>query len=379
MSYGVLARALARLRPRQQENEATEALAYVLTASPRASRAFTALLISVDPRLVGVGDLAWRTQQRDRQTNAQADLVGLDAADEIQVIVEVKLVAELHGDQLTSYLDSFRTGSGTLVLLVPQARQDVIWQAAKRRLDDRRLEEAGPAGSDYVFRTLDGHVVGLVTWSALLQALERSIDVSDRLLHADLERLHGLLAYTEATSFRPLHPAELADLEWPRRWNDYCAFVDRVIDKLLAEGRQPSFRRPSSGRRMRVMGTSGWYGGWFVSTAVWGHFCISAEYWLATGQGPFFVDFQPGNRTSPYVEEAFGVLLRADPPRAFKAADGRIFLPIDPPVDADEDEVVRVLADGVEAVVAVATAGIPATTSIDEPPAEVEDEPMGTG
>jgi len=379
MSYGVLAKALARLRPRQQENEATEALAHVLRTSREAREAFVAVLAASDPTRGPLSDVAEvRTQQRSADTQAQTDLELVDDGGVVLVIVEVKLEAGLHGDQLTSYLEVFCEGGGRLVLLVPSARQDLVWAAALRRLrGSGQLSELASAAGRAV-RTADGHSVSLVTWAKALDAVETALPDGERMLRADLEQLRGFIRFSEDTGFRPLQPFELADTTWPRRWIDYTRLVDRTVVRLLGSDAM-SFRSASTGRRLKVMGGNGWYFGWFHSNGVWGRITMDASTWMTTGLTPFFVSFQPGNRTSRYVEEALDEWLRITPQRAYRAEDGWLFVPLVPLVDAAEDDVVADLAEQAERIVRRATSRLPAaqTPPVEQPSGveEVDDEP----
>ncbi|MDP9465908.1 MAG: hypothetical protein M3P31_01485 [Actinomycetota bacterium] len=98
------------------------------------------MLAASDPTGAPLPEVAEvRTQQRSADTQAQTDLELVDDAGVVRAIVEVKLEAGLHGDQLTSYLEVFGDGGGRLVLLVPSARQDLAGAAALRRLRDRPI------------------------------------------------------------------------------------------------------------------------------------------------------------------------------------------------------------------------------------------------
>lgn len=374
MSYGVLAKALARLRPRQQENEATEALAEILTSSPAARGALMSILAAADGRLTAMRDVSVRTQQRNAETGAQTDLEVLDGQGVTQVIVEVKLEAGLHGDQLTAYLQQFDARPGTLVLLVPSARQDIIWSAALRRLQQ---PGAGGLAVDNQSRravTTDGDVLVLITWKRLLEAISAALEDNETLLRADVEQLRGLIRYSEDNAFRPLQPYELVETAWPRRWLDYTRLLDLTISRLLNSDAL-SFRSSSSGRRLKVMGGNGWYFGWFHSHGIWGRLSITADFWLQSGQGPFFLSFQPGNDTSALPIEALQSWASESPPRAFTSGYGWLFVPLTPLADASEEQVVIDLAQQVEEVMRKVNALVPReVTTSPQAPAGVEEE-----
>ncbi len=106
-------RSLSTASAGQQENEATEALTHVLRTSRQAREAFTAVLAASDPTGAPLPEVAEvRTQQRSADTQAQTDLELVDDAGVVRAIVEVKLEAGLHGDQLTSYIEVFGDGGG---------------------------------------------------------------------------------------------------------------------------------------------------------------------------------------------------------------------------------------------------------------------------
>lgn len=370
--YGVLARSVRRLRPRQWENEATEALAHVVAMSAAAKTALMRQLAEADGRLSSLGPLHFRTQQQDKDTGAQTDLEGVDDLGRVQVIVEVKLGAGLHGDQLTSYLRHFGGGPGTLVLLVPTPRRDVIWGAVLRKVDGLQPLP----GQAYRATTPQGHAVALLTWAPVLDDIDRALAESSPRLRSDVEQLRGLLAFSEDVGFRPLQPDELADVGWPRRWLDYTRLLELTISKIESEpGLAPSFRNPPTNRRLKVLGGSGWHMSAFVtSRKVWGRFQVNAEYWLKSGQGPFFAAFPAEGEPGKYVKEALGPWLRDTPPRAHTSTDESwIFVPLAVPVDVDEDEVIKELAAELGRAVATVDATVPAAVKV-APPADVEEE-----
>ena len=221
---------------RENEDVATEALAYVLASSEAARNGMVKLLRGVEP---GLPQLWFRTQETEG--TARPDMWGFSEGDvSPRVFVENKFWAGLTDNQPVKYLELLadHSQSGVLLFVVPAARKHTIWNELKRRLKQAEVEiheSDAAAGMAYMATTSLGPVLALTSWGNVLSALEHEV-VEDPAARADLVQLRSLCVAADSDAFIPVSHAELSDQRLPGLMMQLGSIVQEVTDVALNEG-----------------------------------------------------------------------------------------------------------------------------------------------
>lgn len=193
----------------ENENVATEALAFVLRSHEAAHNGMMKLLRGVDPHMP---HLWFRTQQTDG--NNRPDMQGCDDDGQTHVFVENKFWAGLTENQPVSYLRILAECSRPTILLVvaPEDRKETLWRELNRRLADNKISTTQDmvAGIFRIVTTSTGPILALTSWKALLDALEPEI-ADDKSASSDLLQLQALCVAADSKAFLPLSSTEVTD------------------------------------------------------------------------------------------------------------------------------------------------------------------------
>lgn len=221
---------------RENEDVATEALAYVLASSEAARHGMVKLLRGVDSALP---QLWFRTQQA--KDLARPDMWGYSEGEvSPRVFVENKFWAGLTDNQPVKYLKLLagHSESGVLLFVVPAAREHTIWAELRRRLKQAEVEmyeSDAAAGIAYMATTSLGPALALTSWGNLLATLEHEV-VEDPSARADLVQLRSLCVAADSDAFIPVSGAELSDQRLPDLIMQLGLIVREVTDIALNGG-----------------------------------------------------------------------------------------------------------------------------------------------
>lgn len=218
----------------ENENVATEALAFVLQSHEAARNGLMKLLRGVDPH---IPRLWFRTQQTDGIS--RPDMQGCDDEGQTHVFVENKFWAGLTENQPVSYLRLLAECAQPTMLLVvsPEDRKETLWRELGRRLSDNKILTTRDTVSG-IFRiatTSIGPILALTSWRTLLDALESEV-ADDRSARSDLLQLQSLCAAVDSEAFLPLSSEEVSDQRIPALILQLSSVVQAVVHKAVAEG-----------------------------------------------------------------------------------------------------------------------------------------------
>lgn len=298
------------------ENLATEALCFILRTSPAASVAFANFVKQILPDCPE--NMRFETQQVGVE-NSIPDMKCFDDEGRIRVIVENKFWAGLTDNQPVTYVRELPAAVGGMVLLVvPEARLQIVWDEVVRRCNAEKLPvrildhpsaiKAADIG--------DGHILAATSWKAVLEALLNAtvlaVEVDSQ---NDIAQLVGLCKTMEEEVFLPLRNEELTNLDMPRRiinFSDlpfgiiYEAANQGVIDR---KGIRETPQRYGSGSYIRIGGCSAWVG-------------FHAYQWHKLGVSLMWVNFYPEYCSITEVRNTLCRFRNTMPPRVFDVERG---------------------------------------------------------
>jgi hypothetical protein len=218
------------------ENAASDALAYVLTASVRARAAVSSLLTrhGVTP----VGDIHF-LREVTGETGERPDLAVSDQTGSEIALLEVKFWAGFTDNQPMAYLTRLRgESSRALVFVVPDNRVPSAWRHVTDALRQAGSDFTESSSSSSGMRTGTSANISilLVSWRSLLGSIQDHLQpVADADTLADLHQLRGLVDRMEEDQFLPLHPSELSS-GIARRHIQLSDLFTRVMAELVAAG-----------------------------------------------------------------------------------------------------------------------------------------------
>jgi hypothetical protein len=223
----------------ENENVATEALAFVLQSHKSAHNGMMKLLRGIDPQMP---HLWFRTQQTEggKQIgdSSRPDMRGCGGEGHIHVFVENKFWAGLTANQPVSYLRILAECTPPTILLVvgPEARKETLWRELGRRLADNKISAANDsfAGIFRVATTSAGPILALTSWKALLDALELEV-ADDKSARSDLLQLQALCAAADSEAFLPISSEVTSDQRTPALILQLSSIVQTSVDRAVAK------------------------------------------------------------------------------------------------------------------------------------------------
>jgi hypothetical protein len=224
----------------ENENVATEALAFILDSSERGRSGLMKLLRGIAPDLPA---LRFRTQQTDG--SARPDMWGLDGGTP-RVFVENKFWAGLTKNQPMEYLRLLAKYPNPTVLLVvvPEARLETVWRDFKRQLntpDVSTSDRNSPANVVYVAAIDFGPalatvpILAITSWANVLFAIEA--EIADEPQHRnDLLQLRALCDAADDDASAPFSSTELTNQRTPAFVLHLNLVIQRAVDLGVTEG-----------------------------------------------------------------------------------------------------------------------------------------------
>ena len=279
----------------ENENVATEALAFILDSSERGRSGLMRLLRGIAPDLPA---LRFRTQQSEG--SARPDMWGLDG-DTPRVFIENKFWAGLTENQPVEYLRLLAQYPNPTVLLVivPEARLEPVWREFTRRLDTPNVATAGrnpsatvpyAAAVDFGPTLATVPILAITSWVKVLLAIET--ELADEPQHRnDLLQLRALCDAADDDTSAPFSSTELTDQRTPAFVLRLSVVVQRAVDVGVTEGVLgiSGLRPMSSWERVgryisfpKAMGVGAWFGTDF-------------RRWRERGSTPLWLVFSRGH------------------------------------------------------------------------------------
>src|ERR1035437_3816743 len=268
---------------RENENVATEALSYILGYSQAARNGMMKLLRGVVPELP---DLRFQTQQTVGKS--RPDMWGYDKTDP-RVYVENKFWAALTENQPVSYIEQLAkyTQPTILLVVVPDAREQMSWRELSRKLKDAGISAEGrddASGIVYSVSTNKGPILALTSWKKLIDALELEA-VDDQAARSDLVQLRALCKAADTDV--PISAEEVSDQRTPAFVLQLSSIVKEATEKAISahalhKGRlKPQADWERIGRYARFSNEQG--------VGVW--FGIHFGLWKLYGETPLWAVF----------------------------------------------------------------------------------------
>lgn len=331
---------------RENENVATEALAYVIGYSKEARNGMMKLLRGVVP---DIPELRFQTQQTEGSD--RPDMWGYDKA-EPRVFVENKFWASLTENQPVSYLKRLATYSQPTLLLVvvPDAREQTLWRELSRRLKDADIsagERDDVPDIVHSVSTDKGPVLALTSWTRLISALERET-VDDQRARSDLLQLRALCKAADTDV--PISSTDVSDQRTPALILQLSSIVQASVD--LAENRGTLYKG-------RLKPQADWarigrYAAFSDERGVGVWLGIHFGLWKSYGETPLWTVFSPSKwgrarevraLLEPWAAEK-GILVASQDDDCFVVA-------LDIAFGQEKDQVVRGIADRLKEIAGV--------------------------
>jgi hypothetical protein len=272
----------------ENEDVATEALAFILRSSDAARRGLMKLLRGLVPDLP---ELRFVTQQA--QGSTRPDMWGLDGA-EPRVFIENKFWAGLTDNQPCAYLDLLAAGSGktTVLLMVgPDAREHTLWREVTRRIADAGMGTTAvqpAAGIPQCVRTSVGPLMGLTSWTKLLSVLELET-AEDAAARSDLLQLRALCEAADVDAFLPVVAEQVTDQRLPAFILQLGNLIAASVDKAVNEG-------VATVDRLQISSSWEGFGRYFrVVDGVEPWLCVHFSLWKVHGQTPLWLLISPAS------------------------------------------------------------------------------------
>lgn len=231
----LLAYLVPRIASNGAEPAATQALAYLLNASPDLAQAFVNVVARTGVPVFPPGRIAAEEQHGD---NAP-DLTIRDTDGVVRVLVENKFWAGLTEAQPVAYLDALpRDATSALVFIAPHQRIYGLWSALKDRCGDHAVEIESESGMDAItWARVDRRTLAITSWKHVLDTLAPAAAAAGRLdLEQDVMQLRGLTDQMNAAEFLPLREDELTDVNIPWRLSNYNGLIEDVVERLVVDG-----------------------------------------------------------------------------------------------------------------------------------------------
>jgi len=274
---------------RENEDVATDALAFVLHSSESVRNGMMRLIRSVAPSMPS---LHFRTQQTEG--NIRPDMWGYDDA-EARVFIENKFWAGLTDNQPVSYLMQLAeyTQPTVLFVVVPDAREQTMLHELNRRLKDKGISTTDTElMSDNLVHssaTDIGPILALTSWTRLLSSLELEV-ADDPSARSDLLQLRALCEAADNDAFVPITADEVTDQRIPALIFQLNTVVQASVDLAVTEGvlnlngLRPQASWERFGRYARIKSENGEH-----QVGVW--IGIHFGYWKKHGITPFWLLF----------------------------------------------------------------------------------------
>jgi hypothetical protein len=259
------------------------------------------------------------------------DMSGTDTEGNEVILCEAKFYAGLTSNQPLPYLERLRKEGGKgLVFICPKDRVVSLWDTLKAKCKDNTIVTI----SDTCI-SVDAVNMVIVSWEEILTNLTRTADAVEKSALADIEQLSGYCEQIVSNAFIPFKEEELGANE-AKKFEQLLYILDRVIDVMLAD---KSVEASISG--LRATPHRHGYKRYFRINGLDVDICLDLDYWSNDkyADTPYWISFRNGNAKTP--KAYFDVVSRYSSSRKVYTKAGHIYLAIDAPYGAVEDDAVE--------------------------------------
>ena len=284
---------LAHLIPRivdKAEPAATEALAYVLRASPDVAKEFVNIVPQTGINPFTPGPIEAEQQHGD----SKPDLTIYDTDGAIRTFVENKFWAGLTAAQPVDYLEKLPGDTPSVLLfVVPHQRMYSVWSELKERCGLHKIGLVGETKTNDVTWARSGkRTMAITSWKYVLERLRYAASTTGRAaLEQDIAQLRGLTDQMDMDEFLPLSEGQVTDVNVARRLINYSDLIEEITERAVADGiadtngLRPTHGYYTAGRYLRAHAKFGlWMG---VDLEAWRDYGITPVWWEVEPKSEF--------------------------------------------------------------------------------------------
>ena len=335
---------------KENEDVATEALAFILGSSETIRNGMMKFLRGIVPEMP---TLRFKTQQTAGAI--RPDMWGYSDS-EPRLFVENKFWAGLTENQPVSYLKhlSEYTQPTILLIIAPAAREHALWRELNCRLEDAGIsisKNQTAAGIALSATTQIGSTLAITSWTKVLSVLEHEA-VDDPGVRGDIVQLEALCKAADIDAFTPISSIETSDQRTPAMILQLGSIVQKTVaysvrkNVLSIKNLRPQAAWERIGRYASVAEELGGGPGLWIGV----HF----ELWKIHGTTPLWIYFHKGEDFGCGEEVRQVLEPWAEKNGMLTVSIGDDFaLALEVPAGEEEDNVIRALADKVRAIAKV--------------------------
>ncbi|MCY4674462.1 MAG: hypothetical protein OXD43_11980 [Bacteroidetes bacterium] len=269
------------------EPVATQALAYILSASAEVAIAFVEFVSKTGVAPFTPGAITAEEQHGDDFP----DLTIRDTAGKVRILIENKFWAGLTDSQPVSYLEALpHDTSSAVVFVVPKRRVYSLWGELEEKCQDSTVELGRKeTESDITWARTGNRTLAITSWDQVLERLEH-VATQDS-IGQDINQLRGLTERMNTDEFLPLREDEVTDVRVARRLINYSQLIEEIVDRTIADGiatkkgLKPAHGYTTAGRYLRLYGKFGlWLG---VDLKAWRDWGITPIWLKQYPRSPF--------------------------------------------------------------------------------------------
>lgn len=320
---------------KQGELLCTQALAYLLRDA-EAERVFTEWIGSSTGRVVSSG-LSWHAESR-QDDRARPDLEGRAPDGRAVVKLEAKLGAPFGAGQLESYVSALcsRVDRGTFLIVVPKSRLQEVTAHVNRHFG---MDGEGPWRLE---RDLAEIQCGVVTWEDLLDTLGL---VPSPAVGEDLRQFRSMYRVLNGDTMEPLTSDE--DI---LGWRDRREWWERLVERASRVLTSPAVRLAPFGEEP---GAQRYWRRYVCRPVAGSESCYSLGIRdpFQGHQTPVWLRF---HRLTAHFALIRSRLARSGSWSSVVESQGHLWFPLQVPINADADRMVRTLVEQVQPILLVA-------------------------
>ena len=292
MPESLLAHLIPRIAANKAEPAATEALAYVLNASPDVKSEFVSIVLQTGIKPFTAG----RIEPEKQHDEIKPDLTIYDDKDgAIRVFVENKFWAGLADTQPVAYLKKLpEDPPSVLLFVVPHQRIDIVWSELKERCGHDKIDlSIEETTKDITWVRADQRTMAITSWKYVLDRLRHAAGISGHAeIEQDIVQLRGLTDQMDTAEFLPVQGEEVTDQTVAHRLINYSDLIVEITKRLKTSGIADTKRlRPGNswywtGRYLRLHAKFGlWMG-------------VHLQAWRDYGITPVWLEVYPSSSFS---------------------------------------------------------------------------------